>query len=112
MTHLKCRVTQMSCMTRYGPVVFLAIVLVGCNSSRSPAAPSSPATVNVAPGPTQGAIPIAGIVFDTAYRHLPGARIEVIDGPQSGMSTETDSRGQFTLTGVFSDTTRFVATKD
>jgi hypothetical protein len=28
------------------------------------------------------------------------------------MSTETDSRGQFTLTGVFSDTTRFVATKD
>lgn len=99
-------------MTRHGTLALIAIGLAGCNSSQSPAAPSRPTTGNVAPGPTQGAIPIAGVVVDTAYRYLAGARIEVIDGPQAGMSTETDSQGHFTLTGVFDDTTRFVATKD
>jgi Carboxypeptidase regulatory-like domain len=100
-------------MTRHGTLALLAIGLAGCDNGRSPTAPSSPdATVHVAPGPTQGGIPIAGIVYDTAYRYMAGARIEVIDGPQAGMSTETDSQGRFTLTGVFDDTTRFVATKD
>jgi hypothetical protein len=43
---------------------------------------------------------------------MAGARIEVIDGPQAGLSTQTDSKGEFRLTGIFGDTTRFVATKD
>ena len=97
-------------MTRYGALAFLAIGLSACNNSRSPAAPAPLATVIVAPG-TQGVIPIAGVVLDTAVRRLAGARIEVIDGPQAGMTTVTDSRGGFTLTGLFGDTTRFVATK-
>jgi len=89
----------------------LTVGLAGCNNGRSPVAPSSPATSNGA-GPTGGAIPIAGIVYDTAYRALPGARIEVIDGPQAGPSTVSASNGEFRLVGVFGDTTRFVATKD
>jgi hypothetical protein len=109
---LWCRTSRMFHLTRHGTLALLAIGLAGCNNSRSPAAPSPPGTVNVAPAPVPGANPIAGVVYDTAYRNLAGARIEVIDGPQAGMSTEADLQGRFTLTGVFDDTTRFLATKD
>lgn len=91
---------------RGGLATLVCVCVTGCagdNHSRSPAAPSPP--------PTSG-IPIAGVVYDTAYRPMARARIEVIDGPQAGMSTFTDSRGQFTLMGMFDDTTRFVATQD
>jgi len=92
----------------------ITIGLAGCGNSRSPVAPPPPATANVTPdpGPPEGAIPVAGVVLDTAYRYLGGARIEVMDGPQAGMSTQTDSNGEFRLTGVFGDSTRFMATKD
>ena len=53
-----------------------------------------------------------GTVRDTAYRALPGARVEVIDGPQAGLSAIADSTGEFSLTGVFNETTRFRATKE
>jgi hypothetical protein len=96
-------------------LALMAVVAAGC-STPSSTAPSPTAKVNAAPSPAPGPTPdgpfIAGIVYDTAYRYLAGARIEVIDGPQAGMSTESDSQGRFWLTGAFDDTTRFVATKE
>lgn len=49
---------------------------------------------------------------DTAYRPLAGARVEVLDGPQANTSTLTDGAGEFSLRGIFDETTRFRAEKD
>jgi hypothetical protein len=46
------------------------------------------------------------------FRPLAGARVEVVDGPQAGLSTTADSRGEFSLTGAFDEATRFRATKE
>ena len=46
------------------------------------------------------------------YRPVGGARIEVLDGPQTALSAISDSKGEFSLTGLFDDTTRFRATGD
>ncbi len=53
-----------------------------------------------------------GIVKDTAFRPLAGAVVEVIAGTNTGMSTTTDSAGQFSLSGGFDNTTRFRASKE
>jgi hypothetical protein len=45
----------------HGTLAIIAIGFAGCHNSQSPAAPS---------GPTQGAIPVVGVVLDTAYRYL------------------------------------------
>jgi hypothetical protein len=51
-------------------------------------------------------------VQDTAYRPLGGARVEVLDGPQTGTSTTTGVDGQFSLTADFDSATRFSASLD
>jgi hypothetical protein len=38
--------------------------------------------------------------------------VEVVDGPQAGLSTMADGIGEFSLSGTFDDATRFRATKD
>jgi hypothetical protein len=53
-----------------------------------------------------------GTVSDTAFRTLAGARVEVLDGPQAGLSTTADATGEFSLTGAFDEATRFRATKE
>ena len=53
-----------------------------------------------------------GTVQDTAFRPLAGATVEVLDGPQAGLATTSDGRGEFSLTGIFDDATRFRATKE
>jgi hypothetical protein len=53
-----------------------------------------------------------GTVADGAFRSLAGARVEVLDGPQAGMTTITDSRGEFSFPGTFADETRFRAALD
>ena len=64
------------------------------------------------PGSPSGSIQMAGSVSDAAWRPLAGARVEVVDGPQAGLSTTTDGSGEFRLSGNFDDTTHFRATKD
>jgi hypothetical protein len=98
---------------------FIAILLitvswfVGCGSSQSTTAPSSlQTTIPSAPPPIAGAIQVAGVVYDTAIRNVSGARVEVLDGPQAGVSTIADSEGRFSFSGVFDDGTRFRATKE
>ena len=53
-----------------------------------------------------------GTVSDTAYRPLAGARVDVLDGPQAGLTATADARGGFSITGPFDETTRFKATAD
>lgn len=55
---------------------------------------------------------LQGFVTDTAYRPLAGARIEAVDGATAGASTVAGADGRFTLSGVFSATTRFRASVD
>lgn len=102
--------------TRAGIVLLvLAQGLAGCDSAR-PIPPLGPSGV---PQPISEPIPsprgggqMRGLVKDTAFRPLAGAIVEVIGGPSTGTSTTTDGAGQFSLAGVFDDTTRFRASKD
>lgn len=105
---------------KQGVLLVLALGLTGCDSSatRSPSAPS--ATASAVPGSVSVSVSepplvvsdISGFVLDTAFRPLAGARIEVLDGPQTGTSTTADATGEFSLSGTFDGTTRFLATQD
>src|SRR5580765_8531625 len=103
-------------MRTFKGVVLLVISqgLIGCNGSR-PSLPLAPSTVSqpmTQPAPATDGTMIAGTVADTAFRPLAGAIVEVVDGPQAGMTTTADVRGDFSFRGTFDDTTRFHATKE
>ena len=98
------------------PTLLLAGVLGGCDSSPSStptapsASPSSPSAPPPVPEPT--GTQLAGTVADGAWRNLTGAMVEVLNGPNAGLKTSTDSNGGFRLAGAFDETTQFRATKD
>jgi hypothetical protein len=95
--------------TRAGFVLLvLAQGMAGCDDSRSPVSPAAPPGT---PGSVNGEL-ISGTVSDTAFRPLAGARVELIDGPQAGMSTTSDAQGSFSFTATVDDTTRFRASKE
>jgi hypothetical protein len=90
-------------------VTLAAVGLSGCDSSpKSPVAPSQ--GPQSAPQPT--GIQVAGTVSDAAWRPLAGARVEVVDGSQAGLSTIVGANGEFRLTGAFDETSRFRATRE
>jgi hypothetical protein len=96
-------------------VVLVVQGLAACSSrtSSSPSAPSAPLAIpQTIPQQASHVSSISGFVFDTAGRPLAGARVEVLDGPQTETSTTVDVAGQFTLTGTFDSTTRFRASKE
>ena len=97
-------------------VVVLVLVqgLAGCGDSGSPSTPSAVAqAASTSPSrPTASVSRIQGFVLDTAFRPIGDATVEVVDGPNAGLSTATDAAGQFSLTGTFDDTTRFRAAKE
>jgi len=66
------------------PTTLLSLALVGaaCHSGTAP---------------TDNRFQIGGSVYDTAFRLLVGARVEVVDGPLAGTSTITDSHGLFSF---------------
>jgi hypothetical protein len=74
---------------------------------RSFLVPSAPVPV-----PQPAGIQVAGTVADGAWRPFIGATVEVLNGPHAGLSTSTDSRGEFRLSGSFNETTEFRAAKD
>ena len=88
-----------------------ALALSACGHDALSNSPAAPTLVTPAP-PVPGTILMKGTVSDTAFRHVTGAKIEVLNGPQSGMTTTSDQQGEFTLIGVFDDATRFRASKD
>ena len=56
---------------------------------------------------------VGGVVLpSSAFRVLGGAVVEVVDGPQAGLSTIADAEGHFSLSGIFDDDTRFRAFKE
>jgi hypothetical protein len=91
-------------------VVLAAQVLAGCDSPKSPAAPSpGPPTV---PAPQSNAIQVTGFVLDTAFRPLVGATVDVVSGVDAGKTTITSASGDFTFRGTFDDSTTFRASKE
>jgi hypothetical protein len=104
--------------TRFRVVLLiLALATAGCDRSEPPPSVVGPSpTARLVPIPTPQPTPtplvLRGYVQDTAYRPLSGARVEVLDGPQTGTSTTTGVDGQFSLTGEFDSTTRFSASLD
>lgn len=91
--------------------VVLAAGFAGCDKdSPSPTAPT--VTTVATSAPPAGGILINGTVFDTAFRPVARAVVEVLDGPQAGLSAIADARGGFSMTGVFDESTRFRATAE
>jgi len=86
----------------------------GCGSEAPsrvvPTAPTTVAPSTVAP--PSGAMTVSGIVYDTANRPVAGATVEVLDGAQAGMTTTSNASGQYWMTGVFEDGTRFRARRE
>jgi len=84
----------------------LGLTLVACGSGdqRSAVGPSTPAS----PPPSQ----MNGYVNDTAFRPVTSATVELLDGPQAGLSTITDANGKFSITAAITAATRFRATKE
>jgi hypothetical protein len=55
---------------------------------------------------------VLGHVYDTLSRPVPGARIDVVDGPQAGVSTTADARGGFEFVSTASGAVRLRASRD
>jgi hypothetical protein len=96
-------------MNRFTAILFLTLAGAACGNHGS-GAPAPTVTSPTAPRPpTPSWNGVRGNVSDTAFRNLGGARVEVVDGPQAGMSTTVDANGAFSLSGTFDDATRFRA---
>ena len=95
-------------------VVGLTLGFADCGDSLAvPTSPTPPPALVT--GPRAAAMvgePIKGTVYDSALRPLAGATVELLDGPQAGMSTATDAKGGFSLVATVDDQTRVRASKD
>jgi len=102
-------------MNRFTAILFLTLAVSACGNHGADA-PAPTVTSPTAPSPPtpspNGVVLIHGTVNDTAFRPLPGATVEVLDGLQAGMSTTVDAEGAFSLSGTFDDATRFRAAKE
>jgi hypothetical protein len=85
----------------------VAVVLtVGCGGSSAPTSPSSTAS-------QPSALSVSGIVRDVLQRPIRDARVEVAEGPSTGLVSTTDALGQFSLTVTApSDRISLVVSKD
>ncbi len=87
-------------------ILLLALVAasVACGADRNPAAPSPP-TDPTPPPPPPAPITwsVSGLVSheeDDEQQPVAGARVEVIEGPDTGRSVQTGEDGRFQLTGL------------
>jgi hypothetical protein len=111
MTTLSTRAVRSVRIASGWMVLLLAAGTIACGDSRAPLTAPSPLAINpVAPLPV-GTVFMRGTVSDTAFRSLARATIEVLDGPQTGMTAIASDNGEFALSGIFDDDTRFRATK-
>jgi hypothetical protein len=92
-------------------LLMLGVGSAGCDADRTPG-PSGPSPAPQSGPQPQRGIQLAGTVQDAAWRPLAGARVEVLNGPQAGLSATTNPSGGYSLTGAFDETTQFRATKD
>ena len=92
----------------------IASSLASCNDSQTPTAPSSLVSTT-SPNPQPAPAPpgrVRGYVYDSAWRTLSGALVEVVEGPASGLSTLTNSDGSFAISGEFNTESRLRASRD
>ena len=82
--------------TRTGIVLLvLAQGLAGCDGGPKP--PGGPGDISNPPGgdrPVNPALSVNGIVWDTAFRRLGGATVEVLDGPEAGLVDLDERHGR------------------
>ena len=104
---------------RFAVVAFLAFPAASCDDdARIQPITTAPSPVSPSPASPSPASPVTtgeqirGGIADTAFRPLGGARIEILDGPNSGTSAVTDSNGSFSLSAIVDDATRVRASKD
>jgi Carboxypeptidase regulatory-like domain len=89
-------------------VPLIVVVVSGCangNSSPIPTAPSSSSYVVQGQGQS-------GYVGDTVSRSVVGARVEMLDGPQPGMTVLSGSNGLFSFPGTFPGAVTLRASKE
>lgn len=81
-------------MNRWSPaLVLVAIVATACHGESPSASPTSPSLASSQPRP----ITVTGVVRDALQRPIRDARVEVAEGPSSGLATVTDTQGQFSI---------------
>ena len=95
-------------------MIFSFLVGAACGSeSSSRVSPTAPTTVTPPPAVV---IPnlrgLNGTVTDTGFRPIAGAMVEVLDGPQAGLTNTTNASGQFSLSGTFEVGTRVRARRE
>jgi hypothetical protein len=69
--------------------VVLALITAGCDRGSAPTSPS--------PASASSAISINGTIRDLLQRPIRDARVEVVEGPSSGIAVISDAQGQFFL---------------
>lgn len=83
----------------------LVLGVAGCgDSSPSALIPSAPSVVPSA------SIGLQGVVYDSAFRPITGARVEVVDGARAGTTASTDALGRFSFEGTVGERTLLRAT--
>jgi hypothetical protein len=84
--------------------------------SDSPSHPTAPSPAVVASAGEPAARPPAsrlyGFVVDTAFRAVPGALVEVVNGPHAGMAVTANASGEVWLAGSFDQATLFRASSE
>ena len=91
-------------------LVFIMVALgCGAHPSSTPLAPSPSPVPSPSPTPHQN---LNGYVYDTAFRPVVGATVNLLDGAQAGGSTQSDAAGRFSFTGTFANPTTIRVSKD
>jgi hypothetical protein len=92
---------------RWCAIVLVAVVTAGCHGeSRRPTSPSPTITQPLR-------VTVAGVVRDLVQRPIRDARIEVAEGPSSGVAVVSDALGQFSIDAIASgDRVALIASKD
>ena len=89
--------------------LLLAVLAAGCGERAGELLPASP---TAASSNVMAAFTIRGVVLDTAFRALPGARVEVLSGDSAGLTAVADETGVVTLNGAFTAATLFRASAE
>ena len=91
-------------------IVLMSVMMSGCDNPTTPLAPTPPP--QAAPPPGSREIQLTGVVFDTAFRRLAGAVVEILDGSLAGSSATTGPDGVVSFHGALDGSVRARASKD
>ena len=91
-------------------IVVMSVTMAGCDNPTSPLAPTPPPQAAPPSGPRE--VQLSGVVFDTAFRRLAGAVVEILDGSLAGSSATTGPTGVASFLGAFEGTVHVRASKD